>query len=128
MNLQKPTDLPTQDPGLQLTQSALDHVRRKLDKSGKKPYGIRLGIKKAGCSGYEYVLEYAYEGPKPLDFCFTYDEVNVLMDKEVYLKFFKGGTVMDFKKEGINEGLAFDNPNVAHQCGCGESFTLVDEQ
>lgn len=35
---------------------------------------------------------------------------------------------MDFQKEGMKEGLIFDNPNVANQCGCGESFTLVDEQ
>ena len=51
----------------------------------------------------------------------------MLIDKEIYLKFFKGGTVLDFRKEGLKQGLQFENPNVAHQCGCGESFTLEDE-
>ncbi|MBS0286183.1 MAG: iron-sulfur cluster assembly accessory protein [Proteobacteria bacterium] len=123
-----PTDLPTGDPGLKITSNALGHLRRSLEKASKKPMGIRVGVKKAGCSGYEYVLEYAYpENQKPVDYAFTVDEITVLVDKEIYLKFFKGGTVMDFRKEGINEGLQFDNPNVGNQCGCGESFTLTDE-
>jgi len=64
---------------------------------------------------------------KSLDYVFSFDDVSVLIDKEIYLKFFKGGTVLDFRKEGLKQGLQFENPNVAHQCGCGESFTLEDE-
>jgi iron-sulfur cluster assembly accessory protein len=124
-----PLNLPSNDPGLQITTNASLHIRRSLDKAkGDKPIGVRIGVRKAGCSGYEYVLEYAYSKSKTeLDYAFLADDITVLVDKEIYLKFLKGGTVMDFKKEGVNEGLHFDNPNVAHQCGCGESFTLVDE-
>lgn len=119
-----------EDPGFSITPSALDHIRRSIQKSTdeSKPIGIRVGVRKAGCSGYEYVIEYAFSHTqKAIDFVFTFGEVTVLIDKEIYVKFLKGGTVMDFRKEGMNEGLAFDNPNVAHQCGCGESFTLADE-
>lgn len=119
------------DKGLSVSASALQHIRKSLekDKSPIKPIGIRVGVKKAGCSGYEYVLEYAYpDSSKPLDNVFEFEEVTVLIDKAVYQKFFKGGTQLDFRKEGMKEGLTFDNPNVANQCGCGESFTLVDEQ
>lgn len=125
-----PINLPQNDPGLSVTPNALNHIRRSIEKSSSetKPIGVRIGVKKAGCSGYEYVIEYAFShAQKPLDYAFTFDDVTVLVDKEIYVKFLKGGTVMDFRKEGINEGLAFDNPNVANQCGCGESFTLVDE-
>ncbi|MGD9591273.1 MAG: HesB/IscA family protein [Candidatus Berkiella sp.] len=126
--MQLPADLPAQDPGLKITSSALNHLRRSMEKAQKKPLGVRIGVKKAGCSGYEYVLEYAYpQSQKPLDYAFIAEDVTVLVDKDIYLKFFKGGTVMDFRKEGINEGLKFDNPNVGNQCGCGESFTLTDE-
>lgn len=129
--MSQPTlNLPDNDPGLTLSDSALTHIRKSLEKasSSKKPIGIRVNVKKAGCSGYEYVLEYAYpESEKPLDIAFTFDTVTVLIDKAIYQKFFKGGTVMDFRKEGLKEGLMFENPNVANQCGCGESFTLVDE-
>ena len=128
--IQRPSDLPQSDPGLQVTANALNHIRRTLEKvrAPKIPIGVRVGVKKAGCSGYEYVLEYAYaENQRDIDFAFMIDDVTVLIDKEIYFKFFKGGTVMDFRKEGINEGLQFENPNVGHQCGCGESFTLADE-
>ncbi len=127
--MQQPADLPAFDPGLKVTNSALVHLRRKIEKAtSKKPIGIRVGVKKAGCSGYEYVLEFAYpESQKVIDYAFKAEDITVLVDKEIYLKFFKGGTVMDFRKEGINEGLQFDNPNVGNQCGCGESFTLTDE-
>lgn len=123
-------DLPIGDPGLKMTSSALEHIRKSLFKvkALDQPVGLRVGIKKAGCSGYEYQLEYAFaNSQKPLDYIFTFEDITVLIDKEIYLKFLKGGTTVDFRKEGINAGLAFDNPNVANQCGCGESFTLVDE-
>ena len=33
------------------------------------------------------------------------------------------GTEIDFVKQGLNEQFVFRNPNVAAECGCGESFT-----
>lgn len=124
--IQNPRDLPTSDPGLKVTESAISHLHKTLDKATPKPIGIRVGVKKAGCSGYEYILEYAYE-ERAMDFVFICEGISIFIDKEIYLKFFKGGTVMDFRKEGLKEGLQFENPNVGNQCGCGESFTLVDE-
>ncbi len=123
---QMPNQLPGNDPGLILSDAVQKHLTKLLQ--GKDLLGIRLGIKKAGCSGYEYVLEFAKESQlTAFDFLFRFDDFSVVIDKEIYLKFFKGGTQMDYSKEGINEGIKFDNPNVEHQCGCGESFTLVDE-
>ncbi len=116
----------SQDPGLTMTPEAQKHVRQSLAQSqDSRAIGIRVGVKKAGCSGYEYVLEYAYEGStSELDYEFKFDDLIVVVDKETYLKFLSGGTVLDYRREGLNEGLKFDNPNVANQCGCGESFTL----
>ena len=34
------------------------------------------------------------------------------------------GKLMDYVKKGLNEGFEFKNPNVAGECGCGESFTV----
>lgn len=121
--------LPNNDPGLSVTPTALQHIRRSLEKAAaQNPIGIRVGVKKAGCSGYEYILETAFsDSKKEFDYVFSFDDVAVLIDKEIYLKFLKGGTVLDFRKEGLKQGLQFENPNVANQCGCGESFTLEDE-
>lgn len=127
--MQNVNNLPSSDPGLSVTAAALQHIRRSLEKTAEKgPIGIRVGVKKAGCSGYEYILETAFaNSKKEFDYVFSFDGIEVLIDKEIYLKFFKGGTVLDFRKEGLKQGLQFENPNVAHQCGCGESFTLEDE-
>jgi iron-sulfur cluster assembly accessory protein len=129
VNSHQPIDLPSADPGLQVTPEALDHIRRVLPKAGgAKATGLRVGVKKAGCSGYEYVLAVASpETIKPIDYVFEFDDIQVIIEKETYLKFMKGGTIMEFHKEAMKEGLHFNNPNVGHQCGCGESFTLNDE-
>lgn len=129
MAVHMPTDLPQADPGLQATPAALDHIRRALAKTGAtKATGLRVGVKKAGCSGYEYILAPVDpETTNPMDYVFEFDDVQVVIDKEIYAKFLKGGTVIDFRKEAMKEGLHFENPNVGHQCGCGESFTLNDE-
>ena len=34
------------------------------------------------------------------------------------------GTVVDFVKNGLNEAFSFRNPNIAGECGCGESFNI----
>jgi iron-sulfur cluster assembly protein len=126
--MQAMIDLPTNDPGLTVSDEALAHISRSLSKHKEAPIGIRIGVKKTGCSGYEYVLEYAYpKSPKEHDFVFSLEGITILIDKEIYLKFLKGGTKIDFRQEGFKEGLQFDNPNVGHKCGCGESFTLKDE-
>lgn len=34
------------------------------------------------------------------------------------------GLTMDWKREGLNEGFDFVNPNEKDRCGCGESFRI----
>jgi iron-sulfur cluster assembly protein len=119
------------DLGIGLSNVAYTHIQKSL-KLAKEPnvLGIRLGVKKAGCSGYEYVLAYLYE--KDLntvtDILLSYPDFKIAIDSEVYFKFLKGGTVIDYAKEGLKEGLKFNNPNVSAECGCGESFTLKSGQ
>jgi iron-sulfur cluster assembly protein len=83
--------------------------------------GIRIGVKTSGCSGLAYVLEFV-DDQDPSDSVFEVDGVRVFVDPKslVYLD----GTIVDFAREGLNEGLEFRNPNVAGECGCGESFTV----
>src|SRR6185312_16091132 len=41
-----------------LTESAISHIRKEIQKH--QAAGMRLGVKKAGCSGFKYVVDYAY--------------------------------------------------------------------
>ena len=107
-------------PGLTITEAAAKHVGSQLTARGKG-LGIRVGVKTSGCSGMAYVLEFVDE-LETEDQVFEDHGVKVIVDPKslVYLD----GTELDFVKEGLNEGLQFRNPNVAGECGCGESFTV----
>lgn len=106
--------------GITITEAAAKHVAAQLAGRGKG-LGIRLGVTTSGCSGMAYVLEFVDE-PAPEDLVFEEHGVKVFVDPKslVYLD----GTVLDFVREGLNEGLQFRNPNVSAECGCGESFTV----
>jgi iron-sulfur cluster assembly protein len=103
-----------------LTESAADRVRSHLLKRGAG-LGLRLGIKKTGCSGFAYVVNYADE-IYPGDQVFEARGVKVVVDL-VSLPLIDG-TVVDFIKEGLNEAFKFQNPKAKGECGCGESFSV----
>ncbi|WP_026958909.1 MULTISPECIES: iron-sulfur cluster assembly protein IscA [Aliagarivorans] len=103
-----------------LTQAAANHVSQFLQNRGSG-IGVRLGVKTSGCSGMAYVLEFVDEVAGD-DILFDSFGVKVIVDEKslAYLD----GTELDFVKEGLNEGFAFNNPNIKDECGCGESFNI----
>ncbi|HEY5898325.1 MAG TPA: iron-sulfur cluster assembly protein IscA [Burkholderiales bacterium] len=103
-----------------LTESAAKHVRAYLEKRGKG-IGLRVGVRTSGCSGMAYKLEFA-DAPQPEDLEFESLGVKVLVDPKSLQ--YIDGTVLDYAREGLNEGFKFRNPNVKDQCGCGESFNV----
>lgn len=105
---------------ISLTPSAVERVRSYLAKRGSG-LGLRVGVRKTGCSGYAYIIEYA-DAINPDDVVFDEQGVKVVVNSES-LKLIDG-TVVDFVKQGINEAFKFRNPNVKGECGCGESFSV----
>lgn len=101
-----------------MTQSAAHHVRQQLHGRGKG-IGIRLGVRTSGCSGMAYTLEFVDEVEES-DHIFESHGETVYIDPQSLA--YINGTELDYVKEGLNEGLFFNNPNVKDQCGCGESF------
>jgi iron-sulfur cluster assembly protein len=105
---------------ISLTESAAERVRNYLGARGRG-VGLRLGVKKTGCSGFAYVVNYA-ETIEAGDVVFEDRGVKVIVDAESlgYID----GTEVDFVKQGLNEAFKFRNPNIKGECGCGESFTV----
>jgi iron-sulfur cluster assembly protein len=103
-----------------LTPLAAEKVRYHLDRRGRG-LGIRLGVKTTGCSGLAYVLEFADE-IRDEDEQYDSHNVRIFVDPKsvVYIK----DTVVDWKKQGLNEGFEFINPAEKDRCGCGESFRV----
>ncbi|HTY48385.1 MAG TPA: iron-sulfur cluster assembly protein IscA [Steroidobacteraceae bacterium] len=106
--------------GISLTESAADRVRTFLASRGHG-LGLRLGVRRTGCSGFAYVVNYA-DDARPDDVVFEDHGVKVFVDPESLQ--LVNGTVVDFVKEGLNEAFRFRNPNVTGECGCGESFSV----
>lgn len=105
---------------ISLTTAAADRVRTFLTRRGHG-MGLRLGVKKTGCSGFAYVVNYA-DDVSSNDIVFEEQGVKVIVDRESLG--FIDGTQVDFVKQGLNEAFRFRNPNVKGECGCGESFTV----
>jgi iron-sulfur cluster assembly protein len=103
-----------------LTPSAAERVRSFLDKRGSG-VGLRLGVKKTGCSGFAYVVNYADEVAAN-DVVFEDQGVKVIVDSDSLR--YVDGTEIDFVRQGLNEAFKFRNPNVRGECGCGESFNV----
>jgi iron-sulfur cluster assembly protein len=105
---------------ISLTESAALRVKTFLTARGHG-VGLRLGVRKTGCSGFAYVINYADE-VNPADLVFEDRGVKVFVDKASLSLI--DGTTVDFVKQGLNEAFRFKNPNVKGECGCGESFSV----
>lgn len=102
------------------TESAAQRVQAFLAKRGKG-VGLRLGVKTSGCSGMAYKIEFV-DNPQDDDVMFESNGIQIFVDNKSLQ--FLDGTVLDYTKEGLQEGFKFTNPNVKDECGCGESFTV----
>jgi len=105
---------------ISLTKPAAERVRNYLDNRGSG-VGLRVGVRKTGCNGFAYVINYADE-IDAADVVFEDFGVKVVVDPESLELI--DGTEVDFVKEGLNEAFRFRNPNVTGECGCGESFSV----
>jgi iron-sulfur cluster assembly protein len=103
-----------------ITEQAAAQIARQLKKRGNG-LGLRLGVKKSGCTGFAYVVDYA-EVAESDDKVFEQHGVKVFVRKDdlPYLE----GVEVDFRREGLGETFKFTNPNIKASCGCGESFAV----
>lgn len=83
--------------------------------------GLRLGVRKTGCSGWAYTVQIA-ESIEEGDIVFEDDGIKVVVSGDSIG--FLDGSEVDFVSEGLNREFRFNNPNVTEECGCGESFTI----
>ena len=103
-----------------MTEKAAAQVAKQLQKRGQGQ-GLRLGVKKSGCTGFAYVVDYA-DAIEAEDEVYEQHGVKLVVRKDElpYLD----GIQVDFRREGISEAFRFDNPNIKATCGCGESFAV----
>ena len=105
---------------ISLTEPAAERVSNYLEARGSG-VGLRIGVKKTGCNGFAYVVNYA-DKVNDDDHVFVDRGVTGVVDGQSLELI--DGTEVDFIKEGLNEAFRFRNPNVYGECGCGESFNI----
>ena len=103
-----------------LTENAAKHIRNQIAKRGKG-VGLRLGVKRVGCSGLAYTMDIA-DGVGAGDTLHESHDAKVIVARDALQ--YLDGTRIDFRREGLSESFKFDNPNVTAECGCGESFSI----
>ena len=106
---------------ISVTDLAAARIKRALDKRGSGQ-GIQVGVKTTGCSGLAYVLEYV---DNPNLHCVRHYDTNgvrVFVDPKNLP--YVDGMIIDYVRQGLNEGFEFRNPNERDRCGCGESFRV----
>jgi iron-sulfur cluster assembly protein len=106
-----------------VTDTAARKIQQQIERRGSG-IGIRIGVKTTGCSGLAYVLEYV-DVEQGREICMEHhdiDGIRIYIDPKhrPYLY----GMVVDYVRNGLNEGFEFRNPNERDRCGCGHSFRV----
>jgi len=113
------TETLTKSPVI-LTEGALTQLKRIMNEQKVgEDYGLRIGVKGGGCSGFSYIL--GFDVQKEKDQVFELEGMKVFIEKShsMYLI----GMEVDWVNGLNNRGFTFNNPNATSSCGCGTSFS-----
>ncbi|WP_439575443.1 Fe-S cluster assembly scaffold SufA [Phreatobacter sp.] len=106
---------------MRLTDAAATRVKALMASAGKAEGGLRVGVKKGGCAGMEYTMEFV-DAPARFDEVVEDRDVKLFIDAKAVLYLL--GTEMDFVTDKLSSKFVFNNPNQTSACGCGESIAL----
>ncbi|MFZ0219481.1 MAG: iron-sulfur cluster assembly accessory protein [Candidatus Aquirickettsiella sp.] len=109
---------------LYLTPSAIKHIKKILAKQRDEKC-FRLSVKRSGCSGFAYVVDYV-DSSHSDDLQFSIDNDLVVFVDRASLPILQGVRI-DYIQKGLNGTLKFINPNQTAACGCGESFSIEEK-
>lgn len=107
---------------IQISENAVKKLMS-LKHEDSKPQDafLRVEVKKGGCSGLSYKMEFdtvLREG----DQVFESNGEKVVVDQSSIL--YLAGMTLDFSGGLNGKGFVFNNPNATKNCGCGSSFNV----
>ena len=116
---------PAVKAALSITDAAASRIKELMARRGaaaSQLYGVKLGVRRRGCNGYSYIMDYCQssEEVQKLDEVVEEKDVRVVVDAKALM--FVVGMEMDYIDNEIKSEFVFNNPNAKGTCGCGESF------
>ena len=101
-----------------ITEPAAKKFLAILKEEGKDTWGLRFGERAAGCSGFEYFLDFS-EKPSTDDITVDSNGIAIHMQKKASHRLM--GSVIDYVDGLQGAGFKISNPNARSSCGCGSS-------
>jgi iron-sulfur cluster insertion protein len=106
---------------LTVTEGAARRVRILAEREDRPEACLRLRVVAGGCDGFSYRLSLE-DGAGAADLVIDAHGVRVVVDpRSIPLV---TGSTLDFSDALLGGGLKVRNPNVSHECACGESFSV----
>lgn len=107
---------------IQMTQNAAQKISHLRQEEAKDPsYFLRVWVKKGGCSGLSYKMEFDNQ-VREGDQAFEFFAEKMVVDRESFMYLI--GMTLDFSGGLNGKGFVFENPNATKACGCGSSFNV----
>jgi iron-sulfur cluster assembly protein len=107
---------------MSVSDAAADRIKQIIAQSSPRVSGLRVGVKKGGCAGMEYTMQYA-DAAQPGEDIIEDKGVKIFIEPKAVL--FLLGTEMDYRTDKFSSGFVFNNPNQTSACGCGESVAIT---
>ena len=102
---------------IKLTENAIKKIKELTINS--KKFALRIDLKKGGCAGMEYFMEYV-DKVEINEEVIDYNGAKIIIAPIAQMYLF--GTIIDYEESLLESGFKFKNPNVTESCGCGESI------
>ena len=109
-------------PPIIITPLAASRINNLILSKNPKPLGLRIGIRKRGCNGLSFTMNYVMDIIVKDIIVKADNGVLIYIDPSAIFNII--GTVMDWKEDEISSEFTFLNPNSKGSCGCGESFNI----
>ncbi len=107
---------------IQISETAAKKINSlKLEESKGDEFFLRVNVKKGGCSGLSYKMDFDSE-TKAGDKTFEAFGQKVVVDSQSFLYLI--GMTLDFEGGLNGKGFIFMNPNATKACSCGSSFNV----
>lgn len=107
---------------VQISEAAANKIKSlKVDEKRPDEAFIRVEVKKGGCSGLSYKMDFDSE-KKVGDKEFGSHGEKIVVDSQSFLYLI--GMTLDYEGGLNGKGFMFNNPNATKACGCGASFNV----